>query len=337
MKINNRPIQLMLPYIKSALCILITINLLSCSDDDDDDEIGNWVDSSVFDGTSRSGAIAFTIGNKGYMGTGYDGDDYLNDFWSYDIEGNYWSQLADFTGVARSSAVGFTVNNVGYVGTGFDGDNELNDFYKYDPATNSWDVIAEFAGTARYGAVAFNSETSGYVGTGFDGDNDGKDFWKYIPQTNTWEELVGFGGDKRREAMTFTIGDKVYMGTGISNGLDLEDFWVFDTTTDVWSSLENLNTDDYDVTRSSAVGFSIGNKGYLVGGSIGGGATGTVWEYDPITDEWDEKTALEGVGRQDPIAFSNTSRAFVALGRNGTLYLDDNWEFFPLDEEDEDD
>ena len=30
-------------------------------------------------------------------------------------------------------------------------------------------------------------------------------------------------------------------------------------------------------------------------------------------------------------------KAFVALGRNGTLYLDDNMEFFPTQEQDDDD
>lgn len=337
MKTKSKLMKFIIIGNKAVWCSLIALCMLSCSSDDDDDKLGNWVGSSVFDGTPRSSAIAFTLGNKGYMGTGFDGDDYLNDFWSYDMDGNFWSQLADFSGSPRSSAVAFAVENRGYVGSGFDGDNELSDFYKYDPTTNTWSVTAAFEGTARRGAIAFNSETSGYVGTGFDGDNDKKDFWKYSPQTDTWVELVGFGGTKRREATTFSIGNKVYMGTGVSNGLDQEDFWVFDTTTEKWSELEDLDTDDYDVRRSSSVGFSIGDKGYLVGGSQAGGITTSVWEYNPATDFWDEKTSFEGITRQDAISFYNGTKAFVTLGRSGNLYLDDNWEFFPFEEEDEDD
>ena len=63
----------------------LILGIYSCSSDDDDDEdFGNWVDRSIFDGTPRSNAAFFTIGNLGYVGTGYDGDDRLGDFWVYE-------------------------------------------------------------------------------------------------------------------------------------------------------------------------------------------------------------------------------------------------------------
>ncbi|WP_405208671.1 Kelch repeat-containing protein [Aquimarina sp. LLG6339-5] len=339
MKTKNNLFKMnLLQLQKSLFLVMIFLVTTGCSDDDDDELLGNWVDRSVFDGTPRSSAISFTIDNIGYMGTGFDGDDYLKDFWKYDLEGNFWSQLADFPDLERSAGVGFTINGNGYAGAGFDGDNELSDFYEYNPSTNTWSPIADFAGGTRRGAVAFNSVSSGYVGTGFDGDNDKKDFWKYNPVTDEWTELVGFGGDKRRDAITFSIGDKVYLGTGISNGLNQEDFWVFDTTTEIWSALADLDdNDDYQIIRNNAVGFSIGNKGYVACGNIGFGPSSTVWEYNPETDLWEEKTAYEGITREDAISFYNGTRAFIALGRSGTLYLDDNREFFPLESEDEDD
>ncbi|MBQ4819428.1 kelch repeat-containing protein [Aquimarina sp. MMG016] len=344
-KTNKRRKPLLLKHLEIGIILCSFIMITSCSsDDDEDDKLGNWVNRSVFDGTPRSSAVSFTIDNLGYMGTGFDGDDYLSDFWVYDIEGNFWRQLADFASISvdqtqspRSSAVAFTIANEGYIGLGFDGDNELGDFYKYDPALNEWAPITSFEGTARRGAVAFSSDTSGYVGTGFDGDNDKKDFWKYDPIADDWIELVGFGGSKRRDATSFTIEDKVYMGTGVSNGINQDDFWVFDINTEVWSPLTDLDTDDYDVRRSNATGFSIGNRGYIACGDTGVGIANSVWEYNPDTDFWEEKTSFEGFTRRDAISFYNDSRAFVALGRSGTLYLDDNWEFFPFEIENEDD
>ena len=103
--------------------IILILFLFSCSTDDEEEELGNWVERSVLDGTPRSSAAAFTLGNMGYMVAGYDGDDYLNDFWIYDMDGNFWSQGASFPGVARSSASSFTIGSIGYVGLGFDGDN----------------------------------------------------------------------------------------------------------------------------------------------------------------------------------------------------------------------
>lgn len=320
-----------------SMTVLSLFFLSACSNDDEDDELGNWIDRSVFDGSPRSSVSGFTIGNTGYMGVGYDGDDYLSSFWSYDIDGDYWSQKADFPGSARNAAVGFQVDGTGYIGSGYDGLDELDDFYAYNPSANTWSQIASLPTTPRRSAVAFGINGYGYFGTGFDGDNDRKDFWKYNPSTDTWEELVGFGGDKRRDAVTFTIGDQVYLGTGVSNGIYLDDFWVFDATTETWSKKLDLDEeDDYSIVRSNAVAFTLNGYGYIACGAASG-ALNSVWEYDSGTDTWELKTSFEGTTRQDAIAFSNGSRAFVGLGRSGTLYLDDLDEFFPFAEYDDED
>ncbi len=326
--------------INFGFCLLMLSTLtFSCNDDDGDDFIGNWTEMSVFNEEPRSSSSAFTIGDRGYMGTGFDGDDYLKDFWAYDMATNSWQQLADFPGIERSSAVGFSSNGLGYMGTGFNGDSneELSDFYSYNPDTNTWTPIADFGGSARYGAVGFGSDTNGYVGTGFDGDNDKKDFWKYDPITDTWEEIFGFGGSKRRDGAVFQIGQDVYLLSGVSNGIYEEDFWVFDLQSESWTALEDLNEDDDDtIIRANAVAFSQNGLGYIACGEVGG-ALATVWEYNPGTRDWTERTAFERLARRDAVAFSNGQRAFVALGRNGTLYLDDMMEFFPNDAQDDDD
>lgn len=315
---------------------IIAMIFTGCSEDDDV-EYGNWVERSVFDGIPRSNAASFVVNNRGYMGTGYDGDDYLNDFWEYDIDGDYWVQKADFPGKERSSAVGFTVDSKGYVGIGFDGDIELEDFWEYDPNTNTWNQKANFEGGPRRGAVGFATNDLGYIGTGYDGENDKKDFWKYDPSTDEWSELVGFGGDKRRDATTFEIDNKIYLGTGITNGLYIDDFWEFDPSTENWKRLKDLNEeDDYTITRSNAVSFTIDGLGYIATG-YANGSLGSLWAYDPILDDWEEATSFEAYPRQDAVSFSLNNKAYVLLGRSGTLYLDDSYEFFPNEEFDEDD
>ncbi|SDE35992.1 Kelch motif-containing protein [Pricia antarctica] len=322
---------------RMSITCLALLTFTSCSNDGDDDEnLGNWIDRSVFDGSPRSSVSGFTIDNIGYMGVGYDGDDYLSSFWSYDMDGDFWSQKANFPGAARNAAVGFEVDGKGYIGSGYDGHAELADFYSYSPTSNTWTEIAPLP-SPRHSAVAFGINGFGYLGTGFDGDNDRKDFWKYDPSTDSWSELVGFGGDKRRNAAVFTIGDKVYLGTGVSNGIFLEDFWAFDPTTETWSKKLDLDEDDdYTITRSNAVAFTLNGYGYVACGTSSG-TLSSVWEYDPGTDSWEVKTSFEGTARQDAIAFSNGSSAFLGLGRSGSLYLDDLDEFLPFDEYDEED
>lgn len=43
-------------------------------------ELDFWTQKASFPGTSRSSAAAFSVENKGYFGTGYNGKDYFNDF-----------------------------------------------------------------------------------------------------------------------------------------------------------------------------------------------------------------------------------------------------------------
>lgn len=317
---------------------LTTLTLISCNKDDEDDEdLGNWITSSVFDGVERSRASSFVIGDKGYVGCGYDGDNYLNDFWEFDIDAGYWVQKADFPGVKRSLASSFSIGNYGYIGTGYDGTEELSDFYKYDPTTDTWSQIADFGqNKIRRSAVGFSSDSYGYIGCGYDGTNDKKDFWKYDPINDTWTELFGFGGNKRRDAASFRINDKIYFGTGTSNGIYLTDFWSFDLNNDSWTRLSDIDDtddnsydDDYSIKRANAVGFTIGNYGYICTGN----GNSTTWEYNPSTDRWTKKTTFEGAYRVDANPISNGQRAFVVMGRSGNLYFDDMFEFKPFDEQ----
>ncbi len=331
------------------LCSLMALVFVGCENDDDgSDDIGNWVEESSFNGNSRYDAVTFTIGDKGYLFGGYDGDDYYNDIWTYDLITDSWSQLAftedadfvrtsTFPGVARRAAVGFSLNGKGYVGTGYDGDDELNDFYEFDPATNTWTQIASLPTSPRYGAVGFSINGKGYVGTGYDGSQQ-KDFYSYDPTTNTWEEVIGFGGEKRQDASVFVINDVAYIGTGLDNGALTDDFYSFDGTT--WTELADMEDEDESaIGLYDGVGFTIDGKGYFATG-ISTGISNTVWEYTPATDSWEQtETTFQGNARQGASAFtfSDADRGFALMGRSGTFNFDDVWEFKPEEEENEDD
>src|SRR3989442_1061106 len=98
-----------------------------------------WTQKADFGGTARLGAVGFSIGSKGYIGTG-EGNftSWLSDFWEYDPANNAWTQKADFGGTGRDLAVGFSIDSQGYIGTGLLGVNSFKDFWEYDPATNAW-------------------------------------------------------------------------------------------------------------------------------------------------------------------------------------------------------
>src|ERR1051326_6912607 len=60
-------------------------------------------------GTARNRAIGLSINGKGYVGTGWDGTNYLQKWYEYDPGSNAWTQKTDFPGGARYSASAFTV------------------------------------------------------------------------------------------------------------------------------------------------------------------------------------------------------------------------------------
>jgi hypothetical protein len=112
------------------------------------------------------------------------------------------------------------------------------------------------------------------------------------------------------------------------------DFWVFDGATDVWTKLRDINNgdtdtynDDYQIIRANASSFVMNGLGYV---TCGDNST-TVWQYTPSTDLWAEKTSLEASGRIDAVGLAINNRGFIMLGRSGTSYFDDLWEFKPND------
>ncbi|WP_153638575.1 kelch repeat-containing protein [Prolixibacter sp. NT017] len=319
-----------------AFLVIASGTLVSCGNSSDSELIGNSVKLSDFEGVSRSDAVGFTIGDRGYVGTGYDGTDRLTDFWAYDPAKNTWIQCADFPGEGRNGAVGFAVGDKGYVGTGYDGIEKLKDFYQYDPSTNTWTQKADFPGTARYGAIGFGIDSLGYLGTGYDG-NYLKDMYAYNPTTDTWKHVTSVGGSKRRDAVAFVINGKAYVGTGVDNGIYEDDFWEYDPATDTWTEKNRLSDataqsfdDDYAMTGSNRVAFAIGDRGFVATG--GQGVAGTdIWEYNSSTDLWEQIHDFEGSGRTEAVGFAIGNVGYITTGRSSSYYFDDLWGIHPDD------
>jgi hypothetical protein len=188
----------------------------------------NWTQKSEFGGTSRYGAVGFSIDGKGYLGTGSDAmSGYEKDFWEFDPVQNTWIQKKDFGGAGRKWATGFSIGEKGYLGTGLDADSLFNDFWEYDPSINLWAQESDFGGAARIVAVGFSIGNKGYIGTG---QPFSKDFWEFDPANNTWKQKADFEGTARGEATGFSIGNNGYIGTGVDPSYQ-RDFWEYSSPT----------------------------------------------------------------------------------------------------------
>lgn len=96
----------------------------------------------------------------------------------------------------------------------------------------------------------------------------------------------------------------------------------------VWTQKASLP----GVPRFRAVGFSIGDKGYIALGEYANKLK-DLWEYDPTTDTWTRKADFAGDARRGAFAFTIGNKAYVGGGDAGTSHLPnykyDFWEYDP--------
>lgn len=190
-----------------------------------------WTRKADFGGCPRYGAVGFSIGSKGYIGTGLDSD-YVghNDFWEYDPVADTWTQKSDFPGEARGGATGFSTGSKGYVGTGLNNNTiALKDFWEYDTSNDTWTQKADFGGEARDGASGFSINSDGYIAIGLNIDlyTPYKDLWEYNVANDNWIQKADYTGYGWYGAVAFSIGSKGYLGTGSGDTLEYKDFYEY--------------------------------------------------------------------------------------------------------------
>ncbi|HMH22660.1 MAG TPA: hypothetical protein VK563_12830 [Puia sp.] len=201
----------------------------------------------------RYDAVAFGIGNFGYVTTGYDGSYWLNDTWQYDPIADKWNQKVNLPGNKRSGALSFVYNNKGYVVTGSNGEasstGAVFDFWVYDPSkpdTSTWTKLRDIANTNT---------------------------------TDTYDD--GYLNIVRNNAVAFTIlgttsGDKAYITAG-KNGSLYSFTWEYDFATDLWKQ----KTPYEGPAREGAVGFTVENRGFVATGISGTTAFDDLREFHP--------------------------------------------------------
>jgi N-acetylneuraminic acid mutarotase len=329
---------------KSSLALLVVSTALfqfGCSDSVDPEKYGNWYKSGLpsFGGSARSSAVSFSIGDKGYIGTGITNETIqrVKDFWSYDASKKIWSQIAEFGGSGRNNAISFVVGGKAYVGTGFDGNLTIDngykkDFWQYDPATNKWTAVADYLGGTRMYSSSFVVGNKAYVGLGWNGSGYHQDFYTYDPAADKWTEVATFVGGKRRSATTFVLNNKAYVGFGTNNSsANTKDLYEFDPAGNgglgAWLKVDY--TQDDLAARTAAFSFVIDNTAYLVGGA----GNSDVWKFIPGTSsgtptaEWEQMNPFIPGARGYAGGFVIGNIGY--LGTGGANYTDDFWAFDP--------
>lgn len=175
-----------------------------------------WTAKAKYPGGNRDGMYTFTIGNKAYVGGGFDGAVTKSDFYEYDPTTDTWTQKATppFGPVIFASA--FTIGRKGYVTSGSPGgSNQIKTLYEYDPATDTWTRKADFPGAERQAGFSFSNDTEGFYGGGMSNYNTTyKDIWKYEPLGDKWTQVTDITYEYTAWAFATVVSGDIYVGTG---------------------------------------------------------------------------------------------------------------------------
>lgn len=199
-------------------------------------------DANMAGSGARYDAVAFAIGNNGYVGTGIGINGiYLTDFWKFDPVANSWASVSNCPSVKRAGAVAFTTFNdtAAYLVTGTDGNNELTDFWKYSP----------YSGWTRLRDITNSDQTDNY-------DDDYTDIARdhavalVQPSNGVW---------------------KAYITTGKSSSVLNDKTWEYDFAADKWTRKTPFSEGGIRSARSQAVAWSFIN---MKRGFIGTGGSG---------------------------------------------------------------
>jgi len=295
-----------------------------------------WTKKSDFGGLKRERAVAFAIGDYGYVGTGVDTNEVvLKDFWKYDATTDTWTQVADLPGSARRDAVGFSIGSKGYVGTGIDNDEsfsgiKLKDFWEYDATTNIWTQKADYPGAGGAGiyfSTGFCVDSKGYICCGKVGPNFyNNQLWEYKPSINQWTQRANFPGGVRYQLSSFAIGYNGYVGLGANQDVFKKDFWKYSPGTNSWTAIADFPASE----RGGACSFTIKERGFVCLGSDGG-VLDDLWEYNPNTDQWSVRATYGGSSRKNAFAFVVNNKAYVGTGKGDSGKKESMYEYTPMD------
>lgn len=275
-----------------------------------------WNSKNNFTGVNRYASVAFTVGNRAFVGTGTNA---TTDFFEFHFSGQTWVPRANFP-VSTAFAFSFSIGSKGYVGCGT-GAGTTN-FWEYDPILDKWTAKKSLntgSGTLE-GASGFSIGNKGYVCGGQKSGVCTNELWQYNPSNDTWVLKSTYPISPRMNASCFVINGKAYYGLGGQNyTAQYKDFAVYDTLNNSWGSIAQFPV----IPRMGACSAGIDDYGLIFGGQDNSGVVnGDVWQYLSKTDTWVNLTNIPlSTKKNFASCFVINKKAYVTCGITNILYV----------------
>ncbi|MGV8096145.1 MAG: IPT/TIG domain-containing protein [Mangrovibacterium sp.] len=300
--------------------ISVTSNNKKCTSNDLLKILDPWSIIKESNTFYRSGAVAFAINDKGYVGTGWDINSSIyyiafNDLYEFDPLTGKLKQCASLPAGQRQEGIGFSIHGKGYVGLGNSGGGPpiYKDIWEYDPVANSWTEKANFPGPDRRNTTCVVVGDLAYVGFG-SFENDLKDLWEYNPVSDQWRRVAdcpGNGGPY----VAFCIDKEAYFlcGNGNQPYILSNEFWKYNPEKNLWTRLSDFPGE----VRRFPVSFALGGCGYLgMGAHLGVNqkALKDFWRYYPKEDKWARISDINVKSRYEAKSFVIGDKAYIVAG-----------------------
>ena len=167
-------------------------------------------------------------------------------------------------------------------------------------------------------------------------------------QNGNWVSRATFPGVPSGAAASFVINNTAYVGTGINPQTPTARLTTmfqysaapistasptgYDSALGAWTQIPDFP----GAPRSNAVGFAVGNKGYIGTGIGNDGFTvyADFYSYDPVAQTWSQIDSIHDATkktypRKDAVAFGFDNSAYVLTGTDLNYFFADVWKYDP--------
>lgn len=146
-----------------------------------------------------------------------------------------------------------------------------------------------------------------------------------------WQDLTPPPFTARARTAYFVLNNKGYIVGGTPSAVNAEgtnEVWAYDLSTRSWTQKNNFPT----TILRDAIAFNLNNKIYLFGGMTGyingfEQFNSSVWEYDPVNDNWIRKASLPETYllRVQSTGLVHNNRIYYGTGARPTDHLYRDW------------
>ena len=142
-----------------------------------------WTQVADLPGMPRTQAVSFVVGDKAFVGLGYDGQvgpPIYTDVWQFDPTKNLWSQIASFPKSKALVGIQFANQSNAFIGVPEETNRHWGQMFEYSVVTNEWRKISVFPSGSSLETSSFTINDRLFVIGGWWSEHT-REVWEFVP------------------------------------------------------------------------------------------------------------------------------------------------------------